>query len=641
MVYHIQLSTYNYFKEGVWMSSKNKKRKNSNYGYINNTPREKDGSDKSLQKRKYPIKRKIPLTILLSLAAPLTICFFGPFEMYCGNIQEFLFSLGDFFPFCVLVTLAAASVLFVFLMLLDGVGYDIGCAVIVWLSIMFFAQRYYLNLGINALMGDGVGITEANPEAVALNTVIWIAAGAAVICAVLLLKKKNVGIFFVSSALVMIALIGAQAVGFATLSFSSDAYTPVTDRMEQKEEGDDEVKEPKVLTFENITELSDDNNVVFFLIDRFDVKYYEKLLGSEPDFFDGLDGFTFYNDYTSLYCRTYPAVASILTGYENDFEDTRLDYFKEIYTDGGHLRNLYDNGYDVNVYTEKFYAYDDAAYMSEYTDNTSGVEGYYIDSKAALLGDMLRLSLSEYLPFVAKNIVGYMSTPDFNAHAIYETEDEPYDSDMKAVYDHLENNEFSTVDSDGQFNFIHIYGCHTPIKYDLDWEEANEKEKYDTTMALKQSFMIIYKYIEEMKRLGVYDNATIVITGDHPAAISDTKLIGQTGSSSDNGTRVTAMLLKRSGESGTELKTSTAQVSQDQLWATIYESEGLLSEKTGESFFDISEGEERVRRYLFELSVYIGDERADEIVEYEITGTARDPENWKIKGRKEIGRIYK
>jgi hypothetical protein len=102
------------------------------------------------------------------------------------------------------------------------------------------------------------------------------------------------------------------------------------------------------------------------------------------------------------------------------------------------------------------------------------------------------------------------------------------------------------------------------------------------------------------------------------------------------------MLFKRSGESGTELKTNTAQISQDELWNTIYESEGLDHLKDGESFFDIPEGVDRERRYLFEMSVTLEDKsRADEIVTYKIVGTARDRENWSIASREVVGKIYK
>lgn len=599
--------------------------------------------------RAYSAKRKIPLSLLLALTAPLTVFFFGPFETYCGNMSEFLFSLGDFLPLCIAFGAVAAAVIFAVLMLLDGRAYDIACAVIVWLSVMLFLQRYYLNFDVNALAGDGVGTTEAPVIVAVLTTLLWVIVGAGVIFAAIWLKKKNLAPFFVSCAVVLIVVLATQTIGFAALSMTTDVYVPVNDRAENESEGESETeaKEPDtakdkgVLTYENLNELSGGKNVVFFLIDRFDVRYFEKLQKEDPEFLEQLGGFTFYNDYTSLYCRTYPAIASILTGKENDFDGTRLNYFKEIYKDGGHLRALYNAGYDVNVYTEQYYAYDDALYMKNYVDNVSGTNGYIIDDNRALATDMLRLSLSTCLPFPLKSAVGELSTPKFNAHVENNADEPKYDADNKNVYEYITEHEFVKNSSKGQFSFIHIYGCHTPVKHNLDWEEANDKEKNDTTMALKQSLTIIYEYIEQMKKLGVYDDATIVITGDHPAALSDTKLIGE-ASKSDNGTRVTAMLFKRSGEKSTELKTSTAQISQDELWNTIYESEGLTSLKTGKSFFDIAEGEQRVRRYLFERSVTLEDKsRADEIVEYKITGSARVRENWQINKTTVIGKIYK
>jgi len=587
-------------------------------------------------KREYSFKNKLLTTLLLSFVAPLTVCFFGPFETYCGNISEFTFALGDFLPYVAAISVTVAVAVFVLLMILDGRAFDIASAVVLALTVLTFAQKYYLNLGVNALAGDGVGTTEVGPLATVLNALIWVIVIAGAVAAAIMLKKQNKARFFVSTALVLIAVLVMQSIGCIAIA------TDLGSQTEQGDASDSAHREKNMLTYENLNELSEGKNIVFFLIDRFDVRYFEKLQATDPDFLEGLDGFTFYNDYTSLYCRTYPAIASILTGKENDFKDSRLEFFKEVYTDGGHMKNLHNAGYDVNIYTEKYYAYDDAYYMSDYVGNMSGVNGYEIDSNTALSRDMIRLSLSTCLPFVAKDVVGQMSTPDFNAHAVYESDEDVYDADMKNVYDYITENDFVKTESKGQFSFIHIYGCHTPIKYNLNWEAANDKEKNDTTMALKQSLTIIYEYIEQMKTLGVYDDATIVITGDHPAAISDTKLIGQTGYASDNGTRVTAMLFKKSGDSGTALKTSTAQISQDELWNTIYESEGLTSLKTGESFFDIPEGVDRERRYLFELSVTLEDKtRADEIVTYKIVGSARNRDNWSIESREVIGKIYK
>ena len=54
-----------------------------------------------------------------------------------------------------------------------------------------------------------------------------------------------------------------------------------------------------VLTYENMGELSGGKNIVFFLVDRFDAKYYAQKLSKDKSFFDRLDGFTYFSDYTN------------------------------------------------------------------------------------------------------------------------------------------------------------------------------------------------------------------------------------------------------------------------------------------------------------------------------------------------------
>ncbi len=616
-----------WLREEKQLKSKNKSKKNSNYGYKKDIESKKATSGEK-GGRRFSIKRKIPLSLVLALVLPLTVCFFGPFELYCGNIEEFLFSLGDFFPLCIATSVAVSALLFALLLLLDGVAYIVGCAIVAWLTIAAFLQRYYMNSGIDALVGDGVGTAVVDGLTSALNALVWIAIGGVVAAgAVLLVRKKRIGAFFAASALLLIVVLCMQTVGFAALSFTSDAYTPVTERNEAEGDASDVADSEKVLTHNGISELSKGKNIVFFLVDRFDAKYYREMVAAEPEFFDSLDGFTYFDDYTSLYCRTYPGVMSILTGKEYDPSKSKDKNFKDAYSDGGHLKTLYEHGYKINVYSERSYVYNDASVMDDYVSNVSGVNEYYIDSKTALCGDMLRLSLSEYLPVFAKDAVGYMSTPDFNAHAIYKTGDDDIfmvDEESTALlYERLQERELSTVAGEGRFTFIHLFGCHDTTK--------TNKEN------VRGTFELIYSYIEEMKELGVYEDATIVITGDHSAALSDSKLIGE-ASSRDDGTRVTAMLFKRSGDAGTPLVTSTAQISQDELWATIYESEGLLDAKDGDSFFDIPEGEDRERRYFFEMykNSKNNDLEYNQLIEYKIIGTANDGDNWSIVSRTDI-----
>jgi len=584
--------------------------------------------------RQYKLTQKLFPSILLAIAAPFTVCFFGPFDIYYGNINEFLFSLGDFLPLCLIAAFIFAALICAVLLLLDGIVFDIVSAAIAGISLMFYIQRSYLNEGVASLAGDVGAAAEIGIGTYILNTAIWILVIGGAVCATVFLRKKFSETVNTVLVIAMVALIGMQLVSFTVVSLTSDVYTSVLDRIEKNEDGEDNIqKEPMALTYENMGELSQGKNIVFFLVDRFDADYYEVMEKKDPEFFDKLDGFTHFNDYTALYARTYPAVASILTGRDHDYftNESKADKLVKIFGDGGGMMGvLKENGYNINLYTERNYAYVDAAVMADYADNTSGVDEYEIDSVFDLGKDMLRLSLSQYLPLVAKNSVGYLSTPTFNAHAIYETEGELYLVDETSTADLKERlvaTEFTKISGKGQFTFIHLFGCHAAY--------SNTSSKI--VPSLEESFDLIYYYIDQMKAMGIYEDATIIITGDHSAALSDSKMIGE-ANSSDDGTRVTAMLFKKSGDSGSALKTSSAQISQDDLWNTIFESEGLLDEKKGESFFEIPEGEDRVRRYFFEMykNSKNNDLKYNRVYEYEIVGNANDGESWKIVSETDI-----
>ena len=329
---------------------------------------------------------------------------------------------------------------------------------------------------------------------------------------------------------------------------------------------------PRVLTYENMGQLSSGKNVVFFLVDRFDANYYETMVKNEPAFFDRLDGFTHFSDYTSLYCRTYPAVASILTGKDHDyFVKNKNTAFNNFYGDGGALGVLKKNGYTINLYTEQSYVYNDATVMMDYVDNVSNSEG---EEAFAVNAD---------------------ATTDLLLRLV--------------------NTTFAKTKSEGQFTFIHLYGCHDTSK------TSNEN--------IRNTFNLIYYYIDQMKVLGIYEDATIIITGDHAAALSDSKMIGS-ANKNDDGTRVTAMFFKKSGDSGTPVSESSAQISQDELWNTIFESEGLAKEKNGISFYDIPEGVDRERRYIFEMykNSKNNDLKYNRLYEYKIVGNANKSESW-------------
>ena len=348
------------------------------------------------------------------------------------------------------------------------------------------------------------------------------------------------------------------------------------------------------LTFESLNLLGSEHNVVVFIIDRFDWEYYDGARSLAPEIFYNLDngGFTYFKDSISLYPRTFPSIAYMVTGVENDFSMSRNDYFKTAYGRSEYMRALYSAGYDINVYTDSYYGYTNAAPMANYAQNAkSNEEGYTACS-----------------------------------------------TDMKQIYSYITDNGMVVGESQKSYKVIHLSGTHLPLAYDENFEPIPEDDsrRNNPTIGLKVSFAIINRYVDEMKRLGVYENSTIIITGDHTSIGSDRAVPLRWA-------HVTPMFVKPSTRSGGELVISEAPVSHADMFATVLKSEGLADYASfGESVFDISETEKRERLYYFQKLDTVDGATNYEMVIFKIWGKAADYANWEIIDRYYLGKsIYK
>lgn len=565
----------------------------------------------------YTLKEKWLVSLLLSLFAPLSLFFVGPFEIYGNNMDEFKFVLWDFWLLCGLITLASAAAIFGLLMLLRGRAFTIAFGLLFGLSLMFFLQGNYLSLGADSLTGDGVGKTISVAQIV-INMVIWLVVVAGCIVAMLLLHKYKETIRLICTVAV-IALVGMTVISFTVISLTTDVYATGKTGYQ----GDTSLKN-EVLTFKNLDTLATDKNTLVFIVDRFDHTYMEKALEDCPEIFDSLDGFVHFKDYITLYPRTYPGVPHIVTGVENDFAGSRLDYMKQAYSQSPYWQALKEAGYDINVYTDSYYGYSNATHMREFVSNTSGNVSYRIIKRAGLSMDMIRISLYRSVPFLLRHTLGNVSTPMYDKYVDYGLKDTVYSTDMKGVYECITDDSFTFRYAENGLSYIHITGCHLPNAYGPDFGPVLPDQRSDSNVAMKQSFKIITAYIEEMKRMGVYENATIIILGDHCNIGSDTNLPGKP--------HITTLLAKPAGVSEGELQESSAQISANDVLATVLTAAG--SDKAGDygdCIFTIPEDEDRVRYYHFQLvdgSLYEGD-YTNAI--YEIVGPGSVMDNWHLK----------
>lgn len=568
----------------------------------------------SVKAKRYSLKKRLPTAILCALAPAVTL-FVGIFELYAGNREELDFALTDVLGGVLLICLAVAAVFLAILLPLRGKAFRIASAVVAWLSLMCFLQGTFLNVGVNSLAADGVGM-KVHPAWEIGNAVLWMASLGGVLFAVLRLKGRDAREWLrLGIRLALILVIGAQMIPFAITSLTTDVFAPRSGLAGGRH----------ILTEEGLYEVSSGDNILIFVLDSFDADYVEAVIEESPDFFEPLDGFTCYRDNLSWYTRTFPAAASMITGIGNDFSSPAATYFENAYGSSAFLDSLKQNNYQINLFIDDYYAYRDAAVLKGVAENVSVVEGgYTVENQGKLLLHLVGVATYRYMPIPVKRVFD-LSTESFKGFVKYNGADHPaYVSDDALYFEKLKENGLSVADGQNQYMFIHMEGCHTPYRLD---EFGNPAALSTPEATTKGCMRIIYAYLDELRRLGLYENATIVITGDHPGRFKDYENVPHP--------TLTALFFKPKGSANQPLAYSDAPVSQDLLIPSLVASAGLTtSAPYGDTYWNAAMDK---RSYYFLKNTGTTDYC---VVEYEIEGNGREFSNWKIIKETDIGFLY-
>ncbi len=569
---------------------------------------------KPAKTKRYSLKKRLPTAILCALAPAVTL-FTGIFELYAGNREELEFAFADVLGSVLLTCLAVAAVLLAILLPLRGKAFRVASTVVAWLSLMFFLQGTFLNVGVNSLAADGVGM-KVHPAWEIGNAVLWLATLGGVLWLVLRLKKKEAREWLkLGVRLALILVIGAQMIPFAVTSLTTDVFAPKSDLARGRH----------ILTEKGMYEVSSEDNILIFVLDSFDADYVSDVTAEDPDFFEPLDGFTYYQDNMSWYTRTFPAAASMITGIKNDFSTDAATYFDKAYGSSVFLDDLRRNDYRINLYIDDYYAYRDAAALEGVVENVSVVEGgYTVENKGKLLLHLVGVATYRYMPIPVKRVFD-LSTESFKGFVKYNGAEHPaYVSDDAVYFERLQENGLTVTSGQNQYMFIHMEGCHTPYRLDEFGKPAALSTAEATT---KGCMRMIYAYMDELKRLGLYENATIVITGDHPGRFKDYENVPHP--------TLTALFFKPKGSADVPLALSDAPVGQDLLIPSLVASAGLdTATSYGDTYWNAALEK---RSYYFLKNTGTTDYR---VVEYEVWGDGRNFENWEIIRETDVGFLY-
>ncbi|MGN1122766.1 MAG: hypothetical protein ACI4RR_00360 [Eubacterium sp.] len=571
-------------------------------------------NSKQMPKFKYEKKERLTIAALTSLAVTFVYLLFGPIDIYANNKEEFAFAFSDLALPVILIFLASFAVLSVLLYFLKGKVLNVITSVLLSLTLYMFVDSALLNK-VSFVSGDVVS-NGFEKESISAILCVLVLSIMAFVSMAIGKKWKGVAVFLA------VLILGMNGSGLVSDFATKDLF------------GDNSINCDYVLSEKNLFEVSEKENVVYFLFDRFDTKYYDAVVEDDPEFFDRLDGFTYYDSAVSKYTRTFPGVSYMITGKEYDGSYSPKDFLSTAYQESDFLKDLKSNGYNINIYSDRYYEYTDAKVLLGIADNVEKSDGYEVKTRR-LLEYFYSLSFkrnSSYLIVDEMYQNGNNGTVSKLSKILCESG--IYHDDDEKMYNKLTSQGLKYSGEDKNYIFMYLHGCHTPFILDENCQRSDDADYISQT---KGSFNLIYKYIDEMKRLGVYDNSTIIIAGDHGMPYTDVYSMNEFSERgyNDDGT-ATSIFVKPKNADNPTLKTSSAQVSVDDIIPFIVKDTGMKTDVDyGTSITDVGENENRDR--VFYQSMYNVYDHKLILNKFIINGDAHNIDNWTLSEQIKTG----
>jgi hypothetical protein len=199
----------------------------------------------------------------------------------------------------------------------------------------------------------------------------------------------------------------------------------------------------------------------------------------------------------------------------------------------------------------------------------------------------------------------------FGAHEVYIANDHRYYKDLTE-----KKLSFTTAESEKRFTLIHLVGTHPAFTFGRNMEKVEPENGSELNQA-RAAFTITFEYLDQLKKMGLYEDSTIIVTADH----------GGKSEITDPPPYV-SLFVKPSGSFGTPLAFNNAPLTFDSFRATVIKEAGGNSEKYGPTYFEVPENAVITRPYF---TYYTPQGKTSEVVfEYEITDDVKDIKNWKF-----------
>lgn len=509
--------------------------------------------------KKYLSKFLVSTCVLLLPVTSYVIL--GPLEVYFGNTKDFAISYSDFFPIFLLIAGLIIVVGAAGLALLPKTFNNIALSVILGVGVASYIQNMFMNIKLSENNGAPMDWSALGNFPI-INLAVWIVILAVVIAVALYLKEENrelmlKGVSAFLSVIQLVAVISLLLTGQPNNALGRD----------MKMHGDKQFM------------LGKKENIVVFVLDTFGNTKIDNLLQEHPDALNGFEDFTYYSNADCHYYTTFPSVTHFLTGTEFDFESNSADWLENAWNTARanlFFQKLHEKEYSCNFYSDG--SFEVTGSMQNLYQKFDNIQPTKTEVNTKRLLQLLgKISVYRYVPYVLKPHFEVL-THEFAGVVSYVDSVVPI-FDNAEFFRQLTTQKLS-IDSAMEKTFVihHLFGIHAPY---TTGSQAQFMEGATVNETVQGVLHFTKEYLNQMKALGIYDDATIIVMADHGAWWGNDPQ--------------PVFMLKQANESHDVMPVNAAPISLDDFQATILSLIGVDKTGFGTSIFEWNEGDIRER----------------------------------------------
>ena len=428
--------------------------------------------------------------ILPGLSLVFTLFVFAPVDLYLSSSEEFWFTLGDLSRWLLIIALAAFVLITALVFLLPpklSVAFRCvvyACSFLTWLQGNLLVPDY------GTLDGSKIDWSAYTLHYV-LDALLWLCVIVLFLFLLFRFRRKFRRILETAACILLVTQI--ISLGFFLIQGRKN-----------------NTEESLYLSDSGQFTVSPQENTLVFVVDTVDSLLFEDLIRQYPEVISReFEDFTFYRDTVGGAARTRYAVPYILTGDVDREERSYPEYLKAAYAASPLMNELASGKYDTGFYT--FGQFMDLTRTDAIGNAASGSPAP--SSHLRLTAQFLQLTAFRYAPSVLARFF-WMYPGDFERWKGRVGADTAYILDDTGFYRDLCSQGLKPSAKKPVFRFLHLRGVHSPYTLDENARQVgygNTDESRQCLGALK----IVSDYLERLKALGLYDQASIFILADH------------------------------------------------------------------------------------------------------------------------------